>query len=379
MTDDRLVIFIKNGLEKYAEIIKKIAETAPFGVEFITFEDLTTEKYTIRLKKTAQNHLYIATTSTFYTCIQEKFDSYLNTIFELSFSNFIFIHPETRFMEDPEFRLGKTVCFYFSHNMDTEFQTIFFIIYQLQLFEKTIISTRLSNYIADSFKEVVYSEILIKKNKEIEQLYKELEEKNRIDYLTNLYNRKALFDFLEREQKRTLRALWRLGNCDTNTGKTSSDQESLFPSIPQGKLTDHLGIFSIMMIDIDNFKSVNDKYGHLIGDEVLRTLGKIIINNNILRENDIAGRFGGEEFIIILPETNAIHAREPAARLIEKFKNTAFSDNTEKTFFISLSIGISEYHPSDKTNDDIIRRADKALYYAKKNGKGQVIIYEDVF
>ena len=133
------------------------------------------------------------------------------------------------------------------------------------------------------------------------------------------------------------------------------------------------------MIDIDNFKSVNDKYGHLVGDEVLRTLGDIIINDHILRENDIAGRFGGEEFIIILPETNSINALEPATRLVDKFKNIAFSDNKDGNFTITLSVGISEYYPNDKTNDDIIRRADKALYFAKKHGKGKVIVYENVF
>ena len=112
---------------------------------------------------------------------------------------------------------------------------------------------------------------------------------------------------------------------------------------------------------------------------MLRTLGDLLINDHILRENDIAGRFGGEEFIIILPETNSVNALEPATRLVEKFKNIAFSDNKDGNFSITLSVGISEYHPNDKTNDDIIRRADKALYFAKKHGKGKVIVYENVF
>ena len=133
------------------------------------------------------------------------------------------------------------------------------------------------------------------------------------------------------------------------------------------------------MIDIDNFKAVNDKYGHLIGDEVLRALGNLILYNHILRDNDIAGRFGGEEFIIILPETNSSNAYKPAMRLSEKFRSIAFSDNKGGTFSVTLSVGISEYNPNDKNNDDIVHRADKALYYAKKKGKGNVIIYEKTF
>lgn len=377
--NDRIVIFIRNDLEEFSGIIEKIKEVAPFGIEFITFDDLRTEKYNNILKETSQAQLYFGVAPSFYKTIQEKLNSYLRSIFQLPFSNYIFIHPETQFMKEHTFILGKSVYFYFSNHLDAGLQANYYIIYQVQLFEKAIISTRLTDYIADSFKEVVYSEILVRKNKEIEQLYNELEQKNRIDYLTNLYNRKALFDFLERERKRTLRHLWRLYNFNKIIAKKIPDSVITYSSKPHGDLTDHLGVYSILMIDIDNFKSVNDKYGHLVGDEVLRTLGDIINNDHILRENDIAGRFGGEEFIIILPETNSENALEPATRLAEKFKNIAFSDNKERNFSITLSIGISEYHPGDKTNDDIIRRADKALYFAKKHGRGKIIVYEKVF
>ncbi|MBN2533933.1 MAG: GGDEF domain-containing protein [Spirochaetales bacterium] len=377
--NDKIVIFIRNELEEFSGIIKKISEIAPFGVEFVAFEDITTEKYNNILRETLHAHVFFGIAPSFYKTISDKFDSYLKAIFQVPFSNLIFIYQGTQFMNDHTFILGKSICFYFSTSLDSCIQANYFTIYQLQLFEKAVISNRLSDYITETFKEVVYSEILVRKNKEIENLYNELEEKNRIDYLTSLYNRKALFDFLERERKRTLRDIWRLDSYDTNMAKKVQEPVVTYSGKPQGNLTDHLGIYSVLMIDIDNFKSVNDKYGHLVGDVVLRTLGDIIINDHILRENDVAGRFGGEEFIIILPETNSVNALGPALRLAEKFKNINFSDNLEGTFSITLSIGISEYHPDDDTNDDIIRRADKALYYAKKHGKGKVIIYEKVF
>jgi len=130
-----------------------------------------------------------------------------------------------------------------------------------------------------------------------------------------------------------------------------------------------------MMIDIDHFKSVNDTYGHLAGDKVLRTAGKLFLNDNILRKSDISCRYGGEEFIVILPETSASHALGPALRLSETFSSIAFFDN-QKTFTVTLSIGISEFHPGDQSSEDIIHRADKALYHAKKLGKGKVVVYE---
>ncbi|MBN2440352.1 MAG: GGDEF domain-containing protein [Spirochaetales bacterium] len=378
--NDRIVIFIKNNLEQFAELISMIKEDAPFVIVYISFDDLISDKYRTILKETSPAQLYFGVDPSFYTAMKEKLTRYIRSIFQLPFSHFIYIHQDPEFMHEPHFILGKSRAFYFSQQYEYQHQARYFIIHQLQLFENAITSTRLSEYIADSFKEVVYSEILEKKNKEIQRLYNQLEQKNKLDYLTNLYNRGALFNFLEKERKRTLRALWRLNDVDSTTmANRIPDIMLVYENKPQGILINHFGIYSILMIDIDNFKSVNDKYGHLVGDQVLKALGDLILHKNLLREIDIAGRFGGEEFIIILPETNAHNACKPALRLAEKFKRLTFPDNKEEPFSISLSIGISEYHPNDKTNDDIIHRADKALYYAKKHCKGTVVIYENVF
>jgi len=378
--NNRIVIFLRNNIEKFDKTINEISRKAPFEVEYILYDTLTTEKYINLLKKTSQTQVYFCIDPVFYQTVEKKLTTYLKSIYELPFRNFIFIHSENRFMQKDSFTLGNSLYFYFSNKLNIEHQVNYFIIFQIQLFQKAVISKRLSAYISDSFKEVVYSEILVKKNKEIEHLYKELEEKNKIDYLTNLYNRKALYSFLENERKRTLRGLWRLYHSSQCYTKQQFPKSIMnYTNQPCGDFADHFGIYSILMIDIDNFKFVNDTYGHIAGDHVLRTLGDLIIHQNVFRDNDIAGRFGGEEFIIILPETNAHNALIPATRLLEKFRNIAFSDNKGGTFFVSLSIGISEYNPEDKADDDIILRADKALYHAKDHGKSKVVVYENVF
>jgi two-component system chemotaxis family response regulator WspR len=238
--------------------------------------------------------------------------------------------------------------------------------YLVMLFDKLISTSRLETYIQDSFQETVSIELLKKKNKEIERLNDELEKINKIDSLTNLYNRRALFSFLESERKRANRELWRI-------------EEGMFPHKPQGELYDHFGVFSILMIDLDHFKIINDTYGHLAGDKVLKTLGDMIIHAGHFRSTDVAGRFGGEEFIVILSDTSARNTLEPARRLSENFKKMEFEGANKEKFSVSISIGISQFQKTDISSDDIIRRADMALYYAKEHGRDQIIIYEDVF
>ena len=125
---------------------------------------------------------------------------------------------------------------------------------------------------------------------------------------------------------------------------------------------------SFMLIDIDDFKKVNDTYGHQKGDEVLEKIGKIL--NNSSRKMDFAARYGGEELCLVLPNTKSDKAYEIATRIREKIKSFIFDD-----FFVTVSIGISQ--SDENINDEIklIRKADKALYKAKENGKDQVVIF----
>lgn len=125
---------------------------------------------------------------------------------------------------------------------------------------------------------------------------------------------------------------------------------------------------SFMLIDIDDFKKVNDTYGHQKGDEVLEKIGKIL--NNSSRKMDFAARYGGEELCLVLPNTKSDKAYEIATRIREKIKSFIFDD-----FFVTVSIAISQ--SDENINDEIklIRKADKALYKAKENGKDQVVIF----
>ncbi len=140
-------------------------------------------------------------------------------------------------------------------------------------------------------------------------------------------------------------------------------------------------VFSLLMIDIDNFKEINDAFGHLVGDEVLRRVARILKAG--LRKVDIVARYGGEEFGILLPETDKskafIAAERIRARIEEEFTKTdnikqiikdKFSDRKD-SFKVRISIGVSSYRPNVEKNQ-LIKEADEALYRAKAQGKNKV-------
>lgn len=127
-------------------------------------------------------------------------------------------------------------------------------------------------------------------------------------------------------------------------------------------------IFTIIMFDIDFFKKVNDIYGHLAGDYVLKELSKL--TQNIIRDSDIFGRFGGEEFIIILPETKVVGAIKLAERLRKACGEHTFIFNGQK-LKIHISVGITSVTKTDSVKS-LIERCDAALYDAKKNGRNRI-------
>ncbi len=126
---------------------------------------------------------------------------------------------------------------------------------------------------------------------------------------------------------------------------------------------------SVLMIDIDNFKEINDTYGHPVGDKVLEEVGTLI--RDALRETDIVFRYGGEEFIAILPNTaleGALRAGENVRRRLES--HTFRIDGRE--IRLTVSVGVAQVQEGDRSAKDVIERADKALYIAKKTGKNRV-------
>ena len=126
---------------------------------------------------------------------------------------------------------------------------------------------------------------------------------------------------------------------------------------------------TVLMIDIDNFKSINDTHGHTIGDAAIRHFAGILKEE--LRKNDIAGRLGGDEFVVLLSETTLREARIFADRLQEKMLKTHFLVNGSP-IHISISIGISVMSAADTNTDDPLSRADMALYSAKERGRNRV-------
>lgn len=124
----------------------------------------------------------------------------------------------------------------------------------------------------------------------------------------------------------------------------------------------------ILMIDIDDFKKINDNYGHHIGDEVIKKLALKIGTN--IREIDYCSRYGGEEFIVLLTNTNIHGANIVAERIKESFKKVEENDQVIAT----ISIGIATLDKEDKDVDDTIKRADTAMYISKKEGKDKITI-----
>jgi len=161
------------------------------------------------------------------------------------------------------------------------------------------------------------------------------------DGLTGLYNHKRFYEILERE-------LWR----NRRYG----------------------GQISLIMIDIDDLKKVNDAHGHRAGDKVIKKVSSKI--QGCIRQIDIAARYGGDEFAVILPNTSLADARHVAERMLEAVSKSSLFWKREP-IKPSISIGLGEYGP-EITPEDITNRSDKALYMAKQSGKNTVKVIEPV-
>jgi two-component system cell cycle response regulator len=129
---------------------------------------------------------------------------------------------------------------------------------------------------------------------------------------------------------------------------------------------------AFLILDIDYFKSVNDTYGHDIGDEVLREFARRISAS--VRGIDLACRYGGEEFVVVMPDTDAALAFTVAERLRKSVENTMFDiSRAPGKLPITISVGIASSMGPDDTAEKLLHRADQALYRAKRDGRNRVI------
>jgi diguanylate cyclase (GGDEF)-like protein len=178
---------------------------------------------------------------------------------------------------------------------------------------------------------------------------------------------KQEFDRYHRMVKRSRRRLTDRVYLDSLTGIKN---RSFFDKIIEEYVRSERG-FSLVFLDIDHFKEVNDSYGHQIGDEVLKAVAFIIQSS--CRDTDLCARYGGEEFAIIFPDLDSV----TAARIAQDIRLAIKSRAQEITGIpITISIGVA-HHPSHaKNREEIIRAADSALYRSKEAGRDRVTVYE---
>lgn len=177
------------------------------------------------------------------------------------------------------------------------------------------------------------------RTKELMEQNEKLQKLSITDKLTDIYNRVKLDKTLQYEFNRTLR---------------------------------YKHIFSIILMDIDYFKSINDNFGHQIGDDVLIECANLFKDN--IRNVDILGRWGGEEFLIICPETNKYEAVQLATDINIAVRNHKFKTYPKK---ITISIGVATFNENIQKVEALVSRADKALYEAKNQGRDRIVAYNE--
>ncbi|MGB3341025.1 MAG: diguanylate cyclase [bacterium] len=132
------------------------------------------------------------------------------------------------------------------------------------------------------------------------------------------------------------------------------------------------GVVSLIFLDIDFFKLVDDNYGHLVGSETLRYVGERL--KRVVRNEDVVIRYGGDEYIVILPNTDKKTARVIAERIRKEINQEPFYAFNNKKFNISVTLGVASYPDDAKTRDDLIGKADKAMYEGKLSGRDKVVL-----
>lgn len=234
----------------------------------------------------------------------------------------------------------------------------------LNLYKKIIASQPFEDneyYVEDNDKWFSYNSKLIKENGQIYTLeifkditkYKKRELDLERDDLTNLFNRKLSYRLIDRYIKESIK----------------KNEE-----------------FTIILGDIDFFKRINDTYGHYYGDRVLNEIGKIFLSNTShYNKQDIIGRIGGEEFLVVLKDITEEHSLKKAEEIRQAIANISIDYNHDKINNISISLGVyhvdkeelSQIKNIEKYRNNLIQKCDEAMYESKKNGRNRVSEYRE--
>ena len=258
----------------------------------------------------------------------EKFESHVTDINQIIFQTLKSMGSASTDFDEYGQLLEKQI---YQLNQNAEFNS--FGVIAATLLDATKQTQQVSNKL---------NEQLMESNQEINALHHELEEARRdayTDALTGLYNRKALNNKLDHLLELQI---------------------------------DRITPLSILMLDIDHFKQFNDTYGHLIGDEVICRVAETLKRHS--SENNIAARFGGEEFILVMPNTDIDEAIDLAKSINESVAqiNLIRRRSRERLPGITISVGAASMQEGEE-RDDLLERADLALYQAKRSGRNRVI------
>jgi diguanylate cyclase (GGDEF)-like protein len=196
------------------------------------------------------------------------------------------------------------------------------------------------------------------------------------DVFTDLFLKYLQNVHLYRKVKEKVQDLTELANTDEITGlfnqrKLAADLESIIQEHEEQNKS-----FSVMFIDVDHFKKVNDLYGHIVGSQMLIDIGHVLKDQ--LRDSDLVYRYGGDEFVVIMTDVSSDIVHKIAVRILESVKAMVFDIENGDKYKLSISIGIAEYPIDAKTPKDLIRIADEMMYESKKAGRGKVFHFKEV-
>lgn len=316
----------KIAIVKYSSIYKEFKKSYPF-IDFVETKNLDEA-----LKKLNEKKVYGVVSKLPALTYNIKQNSFTNMkisgIFDKKFNLRLLINRNNQELQSI---LNKTISTITKEERDEINNKYFSIVYE----EKTDYSWAYRVFFLLSAIILIILVVNRKLKKEIKKrkvVEEELFKVANIDALTNVYNRRKIETLYESELQRVKR---------------------------------YKRDLSIIFFDIDNFKLVNDELGHHTGDEVLIRLASVVKNN--IRKTDCFGRWGGEEFVIILPETSKEQASNIAYLLKSKINSTDFNINRD----VTCSFGVAQFEETDSA-DSLLTRADNAMYYIKRNGKNSV-------